>query len=101
MFQLSMDPAAVLSAFVLVIAFYLLFATIWYRHLSGALDSDGDGRPRSTELMIDRNAGIVVCPSCSVENKLGYVYCRNCIGELPGAELRPRAGRDPDQRGIF
>lgn len=42
----------------------------------------------------------VTCPTCGAENELGYRFCRNCIGELPGANPGITAA-GPSRSGVF
>lgn len=44
---------------------------------------------------VDDRAGTVRCPSCRAENDLGYRFCRECLGELPGAIDRSKAPSSP------
>lgn len=52
------------------------------RFLARRLLASDDG-PADPDRYVD--ADRVVCPSCRAENDRGYRFCRECLGELPGA----------------
>lgn len=45
--------------------------------------------------LVDREAGVIECPTCETVNDLGYRYCRSCVSELPGAVASDSAGNTP------
>jgi hypothetical protein len=69
--------------------FHLLVIGLAYRRR--------DPSPASTPErdLVDREAGVIECPTCAVENDLGYTYCRSCVSELPGSMGFDGAGDSP------
>jgi len=67
----------------------------------------GDGTSESSEPVAapeaipgDATDGVVVCPRCGTPNAPGFRFCRDCIAELPGWNVRSRGGGGPDAGGV-
>ncbi|WP_339103116.1 zinc ribbon domain-containing protein [Haloterrigena salinisoli] len=93
-----MDPVTVVLGSVLLFAVHLVLVGTLTRYLPGSLRA---GAAAEREATVDRDAGTVVCPDCGAENDLGYRYCSDCVGELPGSAVGTASSAAPSRRSIF
>lgn len=86
----------------LAIAVGQLVATVLLYHWLGDGFSESAAEdvapPESTPSEVPEDA--VRCPRCGTPNAPGYRFCHNCIGELPGWNVRHRGGGGPDAGGV-
>jgi hypothetical protein len=71
---------------------------------AGRQSTDGSGRATSEERGTDPQdtggSDRVTCPNCLTTNEAGYRFCRECLGELPGAGLVDAGRSDPERRPL-
>ncbi|WP_459810111.1 zinc ribbon domain-containing protein [Halopiger thermotolerans] len=94
-----MEPTAVLYAMLLLGPIYIVGSYLFARYRVARSGADADAAGEADDA-VDRDAGNVTCPNCGAENELGYTYCYNCIGELPGGVSTATSRARPRQRGI-
>lgn len=95
-----MEPVAVLSATVTLAMGSI--AAVYLRSRSRVAAGSGvTDAARNAEHAVDRDDGVVHCPNCGTENELGYRYCANCVGELPGGVSTTSSGMQPNRRGML
>ena len=95
-----MEPVVALYWALPLIVIYLTIL-YYYRRLDSSIDTAHDGLTGTADDPIDQESGIVDCLECGAENELGYSYCYNCVGELPGESVLKTSGTSPGQRGIL
>ena len=95
-----MDPVAVLSGSIALATIYIGAVYLVSRSRVDAGSGAADG-VRTAADAIDPDAGVVRCPNCGTENELGYRYCADCVGELPGAVSTASSAVRPSRRGIL
>jgi hypothetical protein len=70
----------------------LLFAhllTLVYAYRSNRSEpaADASAETPSVDRNEQRDPSVCRCPECGTENDSSYRFCRQCVAELPGAQL--------------